>query len=40
MSRSIQIEQLPLYREQYAGRGREGKGKLLDELCGELPHKL
>jgi len=34
MSRSIQIEQLPLYRERYGGRGREGKGKLLDELCG------
>jgi len=34
MSRSTQIVQLPLYRERYAGRGREGKGRLLDELCG------
>lgn len=33
MSRIMQKEQLPVYRRRYEGRGREGKSRLLDELC-------
>jgi len=34
MSRSIQIEQLPLYQERYVGRGREGKGSYWMSYAG------
>jgi hypothetical protein len=33
MSRVQQDEQLARLRERYAGRGKEGKGRMLDELC-------
>lgn len=33
MSRQVAREVLERMRERYAGRGREGKGRMLDELC-------
>ena len=33
MSRKIAEELLPRLRERYMGRGREGRSRLIDELC-------
>ncbi len=34
MSRKIAEEVLPCLRQRYAGRGREGRTRLIDEVCG------
>ncbi len=33
MSRKIAQEVLPRLRQRYAGRGREGRSRLIDEVC-------
>lgn len=33
MSRKIAEEVLPRLRQRYAGRGREGRTRLIDEVC-------
>jgi hypothetical protein len=33
MSRKIAEELLPRLRQRYTGRGREGRSRLIDELC-------
>jgi hypothetical protein len=33
MSKELRSQWLPKLQARYAGRGREGKGRMLDELC-------
>ena len=36
MSQKVREEMLPRLRQRYAGRGRQGRGQLLDELCEQF----
>ena len=38
MSRKVAEEMLPRLRQRYAGRGREGRSRLLDEVCEQWGH--
>jgi hypothetical protein len=39
MSREIKDDLLPRLRERYAGRGRAGRGRMLDELCADYGYE-
>lgn len=39
MSREIKEDLLPRLRGRYAGRGREGRGRMLDELCADYGYE-
>jgi len=36
MSQKVRMDMLPRLRQRYAGRGREGKSRMIDELCEQF----
>ena len=36
MSQKVRMDMLPRLRQRYAGRSREGKSRMIDELCDQL----
>ena len=36
MSQKIREEMLPLLRQRYAGRGRQGRSRMIDALCEQF----
>jgi|GEM_PF-2327797 len=36
MSQKVREEMLPRMRQRYGGRGKEGRGRLLDEVCEQF----
>lgn len=36
MSQKVRMDMLPRLRQRYAGRGREGKSLMIDEVCGQF----
>ena len=36
MSQKVRAEMLPRLRQRYAGRGREGRSLMIDELCEQF----
>jgi hypothetical protein len=39
MSREIREDLLPRLRERYVGRGREGRSRMLEELCADYGYE-
>ena len=38
MSQKIREQMLPRLRQRYAGRGREGRSRMIDELCEQFDY--